>query len=224
MKSYEVNQRNKVKRVPKRGHYDQQTVYEILDAGFLCHVGFTVDRQPFVIPTLYGRNNDTLYLHGAASSRMLTELDKGIPVCITVTHVDGLVLARSIFHHSMNYRSAIMFGTATKVSDDKKEEALYVVSENIIKGRWSEARPPSEKEMKATTVLQIKIDQASAKIRTGPPGDDKADYDLDIWAGVLPFETTVKPPIADELLKHEMAIPKSVTEYQRNLNNRVKKH
>lgn len=214
MKSYEVNQRNKVKRVPSRGNYDAESVYNILDAGVLCHVGFVVDHQPFVIPTLYGRYENKLYLHGAASSRMLKELDKGTPVCVTVTHVDGLVLARSIFHHSMNYRSAVIFGTATKVKDEDKEQALYIVSENIIKDRWSEARPPSEKEMKATTVLQIEIDQASTKVRKGPPGDDKEDYDLDVWAGVIPFETIAKDPVTDEVLKEGIKVPKSVIKYR----------
>lgn len=213
MNSYDITNRNKVKRVPNRGHYDQQTVHDILDAGSMCHVGFVVDGQPFVIPTLYGRKGDVIYLHGAASSRMLKSLDKGIDVCVTVTHVDGLVLARSIFHHSMNYRSVVIFGKAKMVSDENKIEALKVVSEQIIPGRWAEAREPSTKELKATTVLEIQIDQASAKIRQGPPSDDAADYELNIWAGVVPLNHIKDAPVPDEQNKAGVEIPKSVKNY-----------
>lgn len=213
MNSYDINSRNKVKRVPQRGHYDQQTVHGILDAGSMCHVGFVINGQPFVIPTLYGRKDNVIYLHGAASSRMLKELDKGIDVCVTVTHVDGLVLARSIFHHSMNYRSVVLFGKAKKVPEEYKVEALRIVSEQIIAGRWGEAREPSPKELKATTVLEVKIDQASAKIRQGPPSDDKEDYELNIWAGVVPLTQKKEEPIADQLNKENALIPDSVKKY-----------
>jgi len=213
MNSYDINSRNKVKRVPQRGHYDEQTVHDILDAGSMCHVGFVLDGQPFVIPTLYGRKDNVIYLHGAASSRMLKTLDKGINVCVTVTHVDGLVLARSIFHHSMNYRSVVLFGKAKKVAEDDKVEALHIVSEQIIPGRWDEAREPSPKELKATTVLEVKIDQASAKIRQGPPSDDAADYELNIWAGVVPIIQKKETPIADQLNKESALIPDSVKNY-----------
>ncbi|MEL6923468.1 MAG: pyridoxamine 5'-phosphate oxidase family protein, partial [Bacteroidota bacterium] len=194
---YPIDARNKVKRIPKRGHYDRATVYEILDAAFLCHVGFSVDNQPFVIPTSYGRDGDVLYLHGATTSRMMVELAKGLPVCLTVTHLDGLVLARSTFHHSMNYRSAVVFGTARLIEGDEKMKGLEVITENILKGRWAESRQPIAKEMKATTVLRVDIEQASAKIRTGGPGDEKADYALPIWAGVVPIQQVYGQPIDD---------------------------
>lgn len=201
---------NKVKRIPKRGHYDKETIYEVLDASFLCHVGFVVDGRPFVIPTAYGRERDKIYLHGSSKSRMMMEAEKGIPICVTVTHLDGLVLARSSFNHSMNYRSAVVFGTANKLEGAEKENALYVISENILKGRWDEARVPSEKELKATTVLEINIESASAKIRTGPPGDDKPDYELDVWAGVVPIKQIMEQPIADPLLREGIPTAKSV--------------
>ena len=209
MSNYKKTPLNTVKRIPKRGHYDQETIFKILDAGFVCHTGFVVDGRPFVIPTAYGRKDDVIYLHGATTSRMMKELQKGIPVCITVTHLDGIVLARSVFNHSMNYRSAVIFGTATLVSDDEKNEALLAVSEQILKGRWEEARLPSEKELKATTVLAVKIESASAKIREGAPGDDKADYDLPIWAGVLPLKQIYEKPITDPDMKMERPIAPS---------------
>ena len=213
MENYNITNRNKVKRIPDRGKYDKKTLYEILDAGFVCHMGFSVDGQPFVIPTLYGRLDDMIYVHGASTSRMLQNLQEGIPVCLNVTHVDGLVLARSAFHHSMNYRSAMVFGTAKLVSADKKENALRVISENIIKGRWDEVRGPNDKELKATSVLAVAIEQASSKIRTGPPSDDKEDYELEIWAGELPASLVFGDPIADELLNllsKEIPVSKSV--------------
>ena len=178
--TFEKTDRNQVKRVRDRGHYDRDTIFAVLDAGFLCHVGFIVSDQPFVIPTLYGRDDDNVYLHGSAASRMLNNLAEGIPVCLTVTHVDGLVLARSAFHHSMNYRSAMVFGTAVEVTGEEKERGLFVISEQVLNGRWSEVRPPIEKELKATSVLRVTIESASAKIRTGPPNDDEENYDLPI--------------------------------------------
>jgi len=201
---------NRVRRIPKRGHYDKATIYEILDESFICHVGFVVDQHPFVIPTAYGRKDDTLYIHGATTSRMLQQAQQGIPVTVTVTHLDGIVLARSAFHHSMNYRSAVIFGTAKIVEGAEKEEALYIISEQILKGRWDEARQPNAKELKATTVLAIEIEQASAKIRTGPPGDDAEDYELPIWAGVLPITQNYGTPITDPLLKKDIPLAKSV--------------
>lgn len=211
MSSYEITSRNKVKRIPKRGHYDQETVHQILDAGFLCHIGFVVDGQPFVIPTAFGREGNKVYFHGATTSRMMVNLDKGIPVCVTVTHLDGLVLARSAFHHSMNYRSAVLFGTAKKVEDEaEKLHALKVVSDQILKGRWEESRQPIAKEMKATTVLVMEIDQASAKIRTGGPGDEKQDYALPIWAGVVPCSLTWGEPENDPLLTDGIEVAESV--------------
>lgn len=211
MGGYRIDQRNKVKRVPERGYYDKSTVFEILDTGKICHASFVVDNQPFVIPTIYGRDGDCLYLHGATTSRLIKQLETGVQMSLAVTHLDGLVLARSAFHHSMNYRSVVVFGTAKLVADGKKLHALKVISEHLIPGRWEESRQPNAKELKATSVLEIKIDQASAKIRTGGPKDDKEDYDLDIWAGVVPMQTTYQAIIPDIELKKDISIPKSVT-------------
>ncbi len=212
MGNYEVNSRNKVKRVPQRGAYDKETAYEILDAGFLCHLGFIVDGQPFVIPTLYGRQGNTVFVHGASTSRMLTEIKKGVPVCLTVTHIDGLVLARSAFHHSMNYRSVVVFGNAVEVENPEKEKVLKIISDNIINNRWEETRTPSAKELKATTVLSIRINQASSKIRAGGPEDDEEDYDLNIWAGVVPIAPVFGTPVNDEKLKENIPLSQAVSE------------
>jgi nitroimidazol reductase NimA-like FMN-containing flavoprotein (pyridoxamine 5'-phosphate oxidase superfamily) len=190
--------RTQLRRLPARGSHDAQTVYAILDAAFLAHVGFVVDQQPFVIPTLYGRDGDKLYLHGSAASRMLRTLDAGAPTCVTVTLVDGLVLARSAFHHSMNYRSVTAFGTARAIADPaEKTRALRVISEHLIAGRWDDVRGPSEKELKATAVLEFAIEEASAKVRTGPPIDDEEDYALPVWAGVLPLKLEAGDPEPD---------------------------
>ncbi|MBI5914766.1 MAG: pyridoxamine 5'-phosphate oxidase family protein [Bacteroidetes bacterium] len=212
MTEFKKTPRNKVKRLPKRGHYDHETIFGILDAGFLCHVGFVANGQPFVIPTAYGRDGDKIYLHGSSKSRMLSSLGGGIPVCLTVTHLDGLVLARSAFHHSMNYRSAVIFGTAQEVEGEEKERALFLISESILKGRWDEVRGPNAQEMKATSVLCVTIEEASAKIRTGPPGDDEEDYALPIWAGVLPMRLMPGEPMADPLLREGIPLPGSVRE------------
>ena len=208
--NFEKTDRNKVTRVPDRGHYDRETIYEILDAGFLCHAGFLVDQQPYVIPTLYGRIDDKIYLHGSAASRMLKNMADGIAVCLTVTHVDGLVLARSAFHHSMNYRSAVLFGTAALVCGAEKKQGLFAISEHVVKGRWVEVRQPNDKELKATSVLAMQIESASAKIRTGPPSDDPDDYELPIWAGVVPVDQVYRPAIADPKLSAEIADAPSV--------------
>ncbi|TAK33747.1 MAG: pyridoxamine 5'-phosphate oxidase family protein [Saprospiraceae bacterium] len=215
MESFSKNNRNKVKRLPKRGHYDKATIYGILDAGFICHAGFVVGGQPFVIPTAYGRVDDHIYLHGSSKSRMLNSMDEGIPVCLTVTHVDGLVLARSAFHHSMNYRSAVVFGTAQEVHGEEKEQALFVISENILKGRWDEVRSPNPKELKATSVLRMSIEDASAKIRTGPPGDEPEDYALPVWAGVVPLTQQHGPPEPDPLLRDGIPLAKSLEAFFR---------
>lgn len=195
-------ERTTLKRLPARGHFDRDTIYGILDEAFLCHVGFVVDGQPFVIPTGYGREGDNIYIHGSAASRMLRSLDQGIDVCVTVTLLDGLVLARSAFHHSMNYRSVVILGKASLVDDEEeKMRALVTISENIIRGRWDEVRLPTASEMKATTVMRIPLVEVSAKIRTGPPIDDEEDYELDVWAGVLPLHVVPGEPVADERLK-----------------------
>lgn len=208
--SYPIDGRNKVKRIPKRGHYDKETVYGVLDAGFLCHIGFIVEGQPYVIPTSYGREGDKIYLHGASTSRMMVNLAEGVPVCVTVTHFDGLVLARSAFHHSMNYRSAVVFGKAHLVEGEEKVHGLKVVSDQILKGRWEESRGPKEIELKATTVLCMEIDTASAKIRTGGPSDDKPDYELPIWAGVVPAKIVYGEPEEDPLLKEGIPLAQSI--------------
>lgn len=210
MESFEQTSRNKVKRIPKRGHYDRTTVHGILDDACVGHVGFSLEGQPFVIPTIYGRDGDTLYLHGATTSRMLVALQEGLPVCVTVTHIDGLVLARSAFHHSMNYRSVVVFGKARLVEGDEKLRALKVISDQILPGRWEEVRGPNAKELKATSVLALEIEQASAKIRTGPPGDEKEDYELPIWAGVLPIKSVYGTPEEDPLAKKQLDIPESI--------------
>lgn len=197
MEQFEINERNKVKRVPKRGHYDKETVYKILDAAFIAHMGFVVNGQPFVIPTAYGRKDDTIYIHGATTSRMLLALQEGIPVCVTVSLIDGIVLARSLFHHSVNYRSVVVYGTAKELEGEAANEGLRIITDNILKGRWEEAREPNAKESKATKILAIKIDQASAKIRDAGVKDDKEDYKLPIWAGVVPIHTTYGTPITD---------------------------
>ncbi len=181
--------RTRVVREAHRGVYERAAAYEILDEGFICHVGFVVDGQPFVIPTAYGRSGDNLYIHGSAASRMLRNLDKGVPVCITVTLLDGLVLARSIFNHSMNYRSVVVLGTAVAVLDAKEKlEALELLSEHILPGRWAESRQPNEKELKQTLVMRLPIEEFSAKVRQGPPIDDEEDYAFPTWAGVIPLE------------------------------------
>src|ERR1035438_3418873 len=176
--------RTRVVREPQRGVYDRDTANQILDEGFLCHVGFVADGQPYVIPTSYGRDGNVLYIRGSAASRMLRNLDLGVPVCITVTLLDGLVLARSIFNHSMNYRSVVILGTAAAVVDAKEKlEALHLLSEHILPGRWAESRQPNEKELKATLVMRLPIEEFSAKVRQGPPIDDEEDYAFSTWAG-----------------------------------------
>ena len=197
---------------PTEAHYDTETVYQILDAGCLCHLGFVVDDQPFVIPTLYGREGDKLYLHGSTASRMMKHVAAGVPVCATVTHVDGLVLARSAFHHSMNYRSVVAFGRAVEVDGDAKLHGLLVISESFLKNRWSEVRAPNENELKATSVIEMAIESASAKIRTGPPIDEEEDYALPIWAGVIPVTQQFGQPANDPRLQPSITPPQSVTE------------
>lgn len=213
--SMKVTERAQLRRLPNRGSHELEAVCQILDAGFLAHVGFNVDGQPFVIPTLYGREGEALYLHGSAASRMLRELDSGISACVNVTLVDGLVLARSAFHHSMNYRSVVAFGTARKINDpDQKTEALRIISEHLIRGRWNEVRVPSEKELKATAVLEFTMEEASAKVRTGPPIDDEEDYSLPVWAGVLPLTIAPGVPLPDSRLAAGTGVPGYVRHYR----------
>jgi nitroimidazol reductase NimA-like FMN-containing flavoprotein (pyridoxamine 5'-phosphate oxidase superfamily) len=208
------NNRTKVKRVPGRGKYDLKTIYSILDAYFVCHIGFIFDDYPVVMPTLYGREGNRIYIHGANSSRMLKTLQEGIEISAAVTLVDGLVLARSAFHHSMNYRSVVLFGHALTVNNEQdKLHALKVISDQVMKGRWEEVRLPNLKELKATTVLTIPIQEASAKIRTGPPLDEKEDYDLAVWAGELPTKLQFRSPVKDPLLKPDIPLSESLDRF-----------
>lgn len=211
-----LTKRTELRRLPKRGSHETETIYSILDAGFLAHVGFQINGQPFVIPTLYGREEDKLYLHGSAASRMLGELDTGVAACVNVTLVDGLVLARSAFHHSMNYRSVVAFGTARKIEEaGRKTHALRILSEHLIAGRWKDVRSPSERELKATAVLEFSIAEASAKIRQGPPLDDEEDYSLPVWAGILPLELEAQEPIPDPRLAQGAEPPQYVFQFRK---------
>ena len=214
MSEFTPTERTQVKRLPKRGNYDREVVYKILDSGIVCHIGFSVDGQPYVIPTNYGRSGDILYIHGSAASRMLRTLAGGIPMCVTVTHLDGLVLARSAFHHSVNYRSVVILGTAKLVEEPaEKMEALRIFTEQVMKGRWDDIRIPTEQELKATTVISVKLEEVSAKVRTGGPVDDEEDYALPVWAGVLPLETVAKPLIPDEKRKSDPPVPEYMKNY-----------
>jgi|SRR5215467_2557532 len=209
-----LTKRTELRRLPNRGSHDADAIHAILDAGFLAHVGFQVNGQPFVIPTLYGRSEDTLYLHGSAVSRTLTELAAGVPACVTVTLLDGLVLARSAFHHSMNYRSVVAFGNARKVEEaSQKQRALRIISEHLIAGRWNDVRPPTEQELKATAVLEFSIEEASAKTRQGPPLDDEDDYRLPVWAGVLPLRVEAQRAIPDSRLANGSEVPRYVLRF-----------
>ena len=200
--------RTRLVREADRAVYDRAAAYQILDEGFICHVGFVVDGQPFVIPTGYGRVGDNLYIHGSAASRMLRRVDEGVAVCVTVTLLDGLVLARSIFNHSMNYRSVVILGTARAVNDPKEKlEALRLLSEHILPGRWVESRLPNEKELKATLVMRLPIEEFSAKVRQGPPVDDEEDYAFSTWAGVIPLEMVAGEPIDDARLMPGLKAP-----------------
>jgi nitroimidazol reductase NimA-like FMN-containing flavoprotein (pyridoxamine 5'-phosphate oxidase superfamily) len=213
---YTPTSRTRLVREADRAVYDRQTVYRILDEGFLCHVGFVADGQPFVIPTSYGRKDDSLFVHGSAASRMLRQVKDGVPVCVTVTLLEGLVLARSIFNHSMNYRSVVVLGKATLVDDpEEKLEALRLLSEHIIPGRWADSRQPNERELKATSVLRLPIEEFSAKVRIGPPVDDEEDYSFPTWAGVVPLEMVAGAPIDDARLDARQAVPQYARNYTR---------
>jgi uncharacterized protein len=209
--------RTRVVREAERGVYDRETVYRILDEGFICHVGFAVDGQPFVIPTSYGRKEAHIYIHGSAASRMLREMKDGVALCVTVTLLDGLVLARSVFNHSMNYRSVVILGKGTLVEDpEEKLAALRTLSEHIIPGRWDDVRQPDERELKATSVLRLPIEEFSAKVRTGQPIDDEEDYSFPTWAGVVPLKIEVGEPISDPRLSLNQGIPNYLRFYSRS--------
>jgi hypothetical protein len=209
--------RTRVKRIHERGRYDRETVYAILDAGVICHVGYLIDGHPYVTPTSYWRHGDRLYWHGSSASRMLRHLKQEVPVCVEVTHFDGFVLARSGFHHSINYRSVMAFGRAQLVPDEDKLAALEHFVERLFPGRWPELRPPTRQELKATTVLWMELAEVSAKIRTGPPIDDEPDYALPVWAGVLPLATTSGRPEPDPRLAPGVATPPYLGDLQGRL-------
>lgn len=217
-KELQVTQRSKLRRLPKRGIQEREKIYSILDEALIAHVGFVTDNQPFVIPMAYGRKGDRLYLHGSSVSRLLKTLEQGVNVCINVTLLDGIVIARSLFHHSMNYRSVVLFGKAKLVEDeDEKMLALKAITEQMIPGRWEQARIPNSKELKATNVLSFKITEGSAKVRTGAPSDDAEDYQLPYWAGELPLKLTPGIPIRDPKLSAEISIPENIVNYQRGV-------
>ena len=198
MSTYTPTSRTKVRRLSKRAVYDKATVHEILDAGLLCHVGCVQDGEPFVIPTLYARSDETIYMHGSGASRMLKTLAQGVDVCVTVTLVDGYVLARSAFHHSMNYRSVTVLGRARLVTDlAERLRALRVITDHIVPKRWDDVRGPNKLEMRQTVVLALPLEEVAAKVRAGPPVDDEEDYSLPIWAGVVPIHTRLGEPVPD---------------------------
>jgi len=208
-----MTERTRVRRIAERGNYETATIHAILDEALLCHVGFVVDGRPVVIPTIHWRDGETLYFHGSAASRMLRSLRGGVEACVTVTLLDGLVLARSAFHHSMNYRSVVIFGTAREVSEDEKLRALEALVEHVVRGRSKDVRGPNVKELRQTLVLAMPIEEASAKIRTGGPVDEDEDYALPIWAGVLPLQLTPGEPIVDDGVS--VAMPENVRRYLR---------
>ena len=218
---FSPTERTRVVREPHRGSFDREVIYKILDEGFVCHVGFTVEGQPYVIPTMFARVGEAIYFHGSAASRMLRGVSGGLAVCVTVTLIDGLVLARSVFNHSMNYRSVVALGKATLVSEaDEKIAALRAFTEKILPGRWDDARQPSEKELKATSILRLPLSEVSAKMRTGDVQDNEEDYALPVWAGVLPIRLAASAPIRDGRCDTGLAIPASVTNFDKRLSAR----
>ena len=216
MPDFPITDLNKVQRLPKRGHYDKDVIYPIIDEALICHVGFVQNGQPFVIPTIHARLNDSLILHGAIANRMLKHIQAGNPICVTITLLDGLVIARSVFHSSMNYRSVVLFGKGRLIeSDEGKLQALEAITDHIVRGRWNDARQPTKQELNVTTVIALSIESASAKVRTGPPNDDEQDYQLPIWAGVVPLEQRAFAPIPDPKLANGINVPEYVLQYKR---------
>jgi nitroimidazol reductase NimA-like FMN-containing flavoprotein (pyridoxamine 5'-phosphate oxidase superfamily) len=216
MTQFTPTQRTTIHRMPKRAAYDRVVVEAILDEGLYCHLGFTVDGQPYVIPTIHARVDDRLYVHGSSASRMLRSLKTGVPMCVTVTILDGLVFARSAFHHSVNYRSVVVLGVALEVTDpQEKYDALKAVVDHVAPNRWDDVRRPTEQELKATSVLRLPLEEVSAKIRTGPPLDDEEDYLLPCWAGELPLRLTPQVPLPDPRLPSETSAPSYIRAYQR---------
>ena len=209
-------ERTRVIREPQRAVYDRAAINAILDEALICHVGFTADSQTYVIPTMFARVSDSIYFHGSAASRMLRNLSNGLSVCITVTLADGLVLARSVFNHSMNYRSVVALGTAQLIHDSsEKLTALHAFTEKILPGRWNDARQPNEKELKATSILKLPLTEVSAKVRTGPVEDDADDYALKVWAGIVPLRLVADAPIRDERCDPSLPIPAYATNFRK---------
>lgn len=216
MTDFVKTKRNRINRLPKRGYYDRETVYRILDEALICHVGFAEGGQPYVIPINFARLGDTIVMHGAKASRLLKHVEAGHPICVEATIVDGLVLARSVFHHSLNYRSVVLFATGRLVEDEiEKLAALEAVTEHLIPGRWKEARRPNRKELNATSVVSIAIDEASAKVRVGPPVDEEEDYGLPVWAGVLPLQEIPSAPVRDAVQSEDVPLPEYIARYTR---------
>lgn len=214
VETFKPTKKTKVKRAPKRAHYDRQTVYEILDAGLVAHIGYVFDGHPYVTATSYWREDDRILWHGSSASRMLRELKGGVPVCVNVSLIDGLVMARSGFHHSVNYRTVMAFGTAHAITDaEEKLATLKAFTDRIAPGRWEELRPATKQEIKATTVLAMPIEEAVAKVRTGPPVDDEEDYALPVWAGVIPLKLTASPAIADPRLSPGIELPDNLRDF-----------
>jgi nitroimidazol reductase NimA-like FMN-containing flavoprotein (pyridoxamine 5'-phosphate oxidase superfamily) len=207
--------RTQVKRLPDRGRYGADLIHRILDEALFCHVGFVAGGQPIVLPTIHARDGDRLYVHGSPASRMLRTVKSGANVCVTVTLVDGLVLARSAFHHSMNYRSVVVFGAAREVTDiDEKRTAFRALVDHVVPNRWNDVRPPSEAEIRSTLVLALPLTEASAKVRTGPPLDEETDHGLPVWAGELPLRTVAAAPVADPRMPPGAVVPRHVTTWR----------
>ena len=218
---FSPTERTRLVREPHRGSFDREVIYKILDEGFVCHVGFMVEAQPYVIPTMFARVGEAIYFHGSAASRMLRGASGGLAVCVTVTLIDGLVLARSVFNHSMNYRSVVALGKAALVSEvDEKIAALRAFTEKILPGRWDDARQPNEKELKATSILRLPLSEVSAKMRTGDVQDDEEDYALPVWAGVLPIRLAASEPIRDRRCDAGLAVPTAVANFDKRLGGR----
>lgn len=215
MTEFTPTDKNRVRRMPTRGAYDTATIYPIVDAALICHVGLVQDGEPVVIPTLHARRGDEILLHGATTSRLMQYAAAGHPLCLTMTLVDGLVLARSVFHHSVNYRSAVLFGRGQLVPDDQKLAYLAHFTEKLLPGRWDDVRTPNAAEFKATAVVAVTIESASAKVRTGPPKDDEEDYALPVWAGVLPIQQAFGALEADPQLTEEIAVPGYLQAYMK---------
>jgi nitroimidazol reductase NimA-like FMN-containing flavoprotein (pyridoxamine 5'-phosphate oxidase superfamily) len=216
MTDFARTQRNRIQRLPKRGQYDRETLYRILDEALICHVGFVEHNQPYVIPINFARVDDRIILHGAKASRLLKHIAAGHPICVEATLVDGLVLARSVFHHSVNYRSAVVFGKGQLIQDEQEKlAALQAVTEHMIPGRWQEARLPNRKELNATSVVSIQIEEASAKVRSGPAVDEEEDYALPVWAGILPLEEMPSLPVRDDVQSESIPLPDYIARYSR---------